>query len=270
MRLNVSGARDPSMLMARTREYDALAPILEQASVPRDATLVVHSAIAGLSRNGFRAEAMIEALLGHLSGGTLVMPTMTWRTVTPDRPVWDELATPSHTGVLTEVFRTRYATARSIHPTHSVAACGPRTRHLLARHHLDDTPVSPNSPYGLMRDIPAYVLFLGVGLELCTAIHLPEEMIAPDIYLRPAAQAEIYECRDRLGVAHEVRTRRHWRLDRDFPQFAPILARSGRMQSGHLHGSRYAVVALCDLLDTVAAALRADPQGTLRTGTALA
>ena len=72
---------------------------------------------------------MIEALLGHLSGGTLVMPTMTWRTVTPDRPVWDELATPSHTGVLTEVFRTRYATARSIHPTHSVAACGPRTRH---------------------------------------------------------------------------------------------------------------------------------------------
>ena len=36
------------MLMARTREYDALAPILEQASVPRDATLVVHSAIAAV------------------------------------------------------------------------------------------------------------------------------------------------------------------------------------------------------------------------------
>ena len=32
--------------------------------MPRDGILVVHSAIAGLSRKGFRAEAMIEALLG--------------------------------------------------------------------------------------------------------------------------------------------------------------------------------------------------------------
>ena len=61
------------------------------------------------------------------------------------------------------------------------------------------TPVSANSPYGLMREDPAYVLLLGVGLESCTAIHLPEETIAPDIYLRPAEQTEIYECRDRDG-----------------------------------------------------------------------
>ena len=37
-------------------------------------------------------------------------------------PNWDELGTPSHTGALSEVFRTRYAEARSIHPTHSVGA----------------------------------------------------------------------------------------------------------------------------------------------------
>ena len=75
------------------------------------------------------------------------------------------MSTPSHTGVLTEIFRTRYATARSIHPTDSVAACGADAQRLVARHHLDDTPVSANSPYGLMRDDPAYVLLLGVGLE---------------------------------------------------------------------------------------------------------
>jgi aminoglycoside 3-N-acetyltransferase len=93
----------------------------DPAAVPRDGVLVVHSAIAPLSRQGFRAEAIIEALLDYLSAGSLFMPTMTWRTVTPAHPEWDELATPSHTGVLTEVFRTRYATARSTHPTHSVA-----------------------------------------------------------------------------------------------------------------------------------------------------
>jgi aminoglycoside 3-N-acetyltransferase len=250
------------MLTSRTREYDGLIPILERSRVPRDAVLVVHSAIARLNRDGFRAEAMIEAILGYLGDGTLIMPTMTWRTVTPERPVWDELTTPSHTGVLTEIFRTRYATARSIHPTHSAAAYGPQAQILLARHHLDDTPVSANSPYGLMREMPGYVLLLGVGLESCTAIHLAEETCAPDIYLRPAAES--YECRDRYGVVHQVRTRRHWRLDRDFPKFGPPLERKGLMHSGELLGCRYCVVAMHDLLDTVFAALRADPRGTLR------
>src|SRR6202040_3976596 len=135
-----------------SREAAAFLPILQRVGVPRDGALIVHSAIATLSRRGFRAEAIIEALLDYMREGNLFMPTMTWRTVTPEHPNWDELETPSHTGVLAEIFRTRYATARSIHPTHSVAGRGRAVETLLARHHVDDTPVSGNSPYGLMRD----------------------------------------------------------------------------------------------------------------------
>lgn len=250
--------------MSATHERDALVPILERMHVPQDGILVVHSAIASLSRRGFRAEVMIGALLDYMRGGTVVMPTMTWRTVTPQRPKWDELTTPSHTGVLTEVFRTKFATARSIHPTHSVAAYGPHARRLLARHHLDDTPVSANSPYGLMRGHEAYVLMLGVGLETCTAIHLPEEAIAPEIYVRPTEQGELYECRDRQGVTHHVRTRRHWRLDRDFQKFGPPLQKNASMYTGDVLGCPYAIVALRELLETVITTLNADPRGTLR------
>lgn len=250
------------MLMPRAREQAVLAPILERGRVPRDGILVVHSAIALLSRQGFRAEAMIETLLDYMRDGTVVMPTMTWRTVTPERPQWDEVETPSHTGVLTEIFRTRFASARSIHPTHSAAAYGPKSERFLSKHHIDDTPVSANSPYGLMRGEPAHVLMLGVGLETCTAIHLPEQMVAPEIYLRPAA--ELYQCRDRHGFIHQVRTRRHWRLDRDFPKFSPPLERQGVMISGHIGDCPFATVPLADLLDAVFAALEADPRGTLR------
>jgi aminoglycoside 3-N-acetyltransferase len=250
--------------ISSAREYAALVPILQGLKVPRDAVLVVHSAIAPLSRQGFRAEAMVEALMEYLHDGTIVMPTMTWRTVTPQNPVWDEATTPSHTGVLTEVFRTRYSNFRSIHPTHSVAGCGPHAQALLARHHIGDTPVSDNSPYGLMRDLPAYALFLGVGLETCTAIHLPEEKIAADIYLQPADQAETYECRDRHGKIHQVRTRRHRRLDRHFPKFGASLQRQRLMRCGELGGCPYAIVMLGDLLNTVTAALLSDPRGTLR------
>ena len=123
--------------------------VLERFSVPSDALLIVHSAIGTLSRQGFRAEDITETLLDHVRAGGLFMPTMTWRTVTVAQPNWDEVATPSHTGVLSEVFRTRYAVARSLHPTHSVAGWGDSAKRLLSRHHIDSTPVSINSPYGL-------------------------------------------------------------------------------------------------------------------------
>jgi aminoglycoside N3'-acetyltransferase len=115
-----------------------------------------------------------------------------------------------------------------------------------------------------MRDEAAFVLLLGIGLETCTAIHLPEETIAPEIYLRPAEAAELYQCRDARGILHQVRTRRHWRLDRDFPKFGPPLEKSGLMWSGTIATCQYSVVGLSDLLDAVSAALMADPRGTLR------
>ena len=252
------------MKIKKAKESAALLPILQRFGVPRDAVLLVHSAIARLSRHGFRAEAMIEVLLDHVADGNLIVPTMTWRTVTPDRPRWDELATPSQTGVLTEIFRSRYAIARSIHPTHSVAGWGNAAPLLLSRHHLDTTPVSGNSPYGLMRDYDAYVLMIGVGLENCTAIHHAEEVINADLYVRPPEEAEAYQCRDRRGIVHVVRTRRHPRLDRDFTQFARPLAEQGLLESGTIVDCPYTIVALRDLLRHVFSALIADPRATLR------
>jgi aminoglycoside 3-N-acetyltransferase len=247
-------------------ERRALEPILKRCGVARDGVLVVHSAIAPLSRRGFRAEGMIESFLDYMKVGTVVMPTMTWRTVTPQRPLWDEIETRSETGVLTEVFRTRYASRRSIHPTHSVAAHGPAADSLVARHHLDDSPVSENSPYGLTRAYQSYVMMIGVGLESCTAIHLAEEMIAPDVYLRPLNPTELYLCKDRQGEVHQVYARRHWRLDRDFPQFGPPLAAKDRLHTGDIEGCPYIVVGLRDLLESVTVALRVDKSGTLKEG----
>lgn len=252
------------MKIGQTREATALVPILQRFGVPRDALLVVHSAIGILSRHGFRAETMIEVLLEHLASGNLFMPTMTWRTVTIANPFWDEIATPSHTGVLTEIFRMRYAIARSLHPTHSVAGWGPAAPLLLSRHHVDTTPVSGNSPYGLMRDFDTYVLMIGVGLESCTAIHLPEETINVDLYVRPPEEVELYQCRDRHGVVHPVRTRRHPRLDRDFQKFSQPLVEQGLLETGNIEGCPYTIVALRDLLRHVFAALIENPRATLR------
>ncbi len=247
----------------KNREFDAFHPLLTRFGVTKDSALIVHSALGILSRRGFTAEAIIETLLEHVRDGNLFMPTMTWRTVTPSQPNWDEMETPSHTGVLTELFRTRYAVARSVHPTHSVAGWGHRAEILLSRHHVERTPVSANSPYGLLRDYDTYILMIGVGLESCTVIHLPEETISPDTYVLPPETSERYNCRDRHGVVREVWTRRHRRLDRDFPQFAQPLMAKGDLESGTLEGCPYTIVSLADLLREVFSALINNPRATL-------
>jgi aminoglycoside 3-N-acetyltransferase len=249
--------------MAPSREAAALRPILKRFGVPSDGVLIVHSAIATLSRGGYRAEAIIDALIEHMRDGNLFMPTMTWRTVTLENPDWDEVKTPSHTGVLSEIFRTQYASVRSIHPTHSVAGLGPAAALLTSRHHVDNTPVSGNSPYGLMRDYETYILMIGVALEACTAIHLPEETINVDLYVRPVESAGLYPCRDRHGTVHQVLARRHWRLDRDFNQFGPPLMAKGKLETGAIEGCPYTIVSQRDLLREVFAALIDNPRGTL-------
>jgi len=239
-----------------------LTKILQSFGVPRDGALIVHSAIATLSRQGVRAEAMIESVLDYMADGDVFMPTMTWRAVTPAQPKWDEMKTPSHTGVLSEIFRKNYSTVRSIHPTHSVAGRGPNAAMLLSRHHLDIRPVSANSPYGLLRDYETYILLLGVGLESCTAIHLPEETINPDLYLLPPETVELYHCRDRRGTEHEVRTLRHRRLDRNFPRFGPPLERHKLLAHGAIADCPYMLVSMRHLLREVFAALLKDPRAT--------
>jgi aminoglycoside 3-N-acetyltransferase len=246
-----------------TREDAAIAALLQEAQVPRDGVLFVHSAFRQLGAEGFAPEAVIEALLAYMSPGTLVMPAMSWRIVTPEHPDFDELATPSHVGILPELFRVKYASHRSLHPTHSVAARGQRAAALTSGHHLDDTPCSSNSPYGRARADDAHVLLLGTGFERCTAIHLGEELIASAVYLAPPEAAEIYRCRDRHGVAHAVRLRRHLKLNRDFPQFERPLLAKALMRRGALAGTPWLAVAQRDLLDEVCAALIRDPRAII-------
>lgn len=252
------------MIGAEARDRRAaVADLLREALVPRDGVLFVHCAFRTLAGDGFQVEGVIEALLDYMAPGTLVMPTMSWRVVTPQHPLFDELATPSHVGILAETFRTKYADYRSLHPTHSVAARGVRAAMLTADHHIDDTPCSLNSPYGKATREDTHVLLLGVGLERCTAIHHAEERVAPDLYLKPASEAEHYACRSRDGVVHDVRLRRHLKLNRDFPQFtAPLLAER-RLRNGSLARTPWIAVAQRDLLAEVTGALEKDPRAII-------
>lgn len=204
---------------------------LERLRIPGDGILMVHSAFKTMAREGHEAGAVLATLVDYMAPGTLLLPTMSWRYVKPEKPVFDELSTPSNTGVLTELFRTRYASTRSLHPTHSVAGRGDRAAELLGSHHIDETPCSPHSPFGLLATREGWVVMMGITMDCCTLIHHVEEVVAPDLYLKPPAQREAYTCRDRRGREVTVFLRRHLFLPRDYYQFQDMLAADGRLRT---------------------------------------
>lgn len=237
----------------------AVSRVLQRIGIPRDGILLVHSSFKTLGREGHQPLGVLHALMGYMAPGTILLPTMSWRYVKPASPVFDELSTPSNTGILTELFRTQFSTARSLHPTHSVAGRGKLAADLLGGHHLDETPCSARSPFGLLARYDGWVLMLGVSMDCCTLIHHVEEMIAPDLYLKPQAERETYTCRDRNGHAMTVHLRRHLFLPRDYWQFQDVLAARGELQTTRVDNTVCRSFRAADLVRIVTDTLTAHP-----------
>lgn len=245
------------------RRDSAVHHALERLGIPRSGVVMAHSAFRTLAREGHEAGATLATLADYMAPGTLLMPTMSWRYVKPEHPVFDELSTPSNTGILTELFRTGYASARSLHPTHSVAGRGALAAELLGSHHLDETPCSPRSPFGLLGTHQGWVLMLGITMDCCTLIHHVEEMVAPDLYLKPSAQREAYTCRDRRGHEVTVFLRRHLFLPRDYYQFQDRLAAEGLLRIGRIDNTICRAFRATDLVQLVTATLMRCPEAVI-------
>ena len=148
--------------------------------VRRGGALLVHSSLTSMGHVSGGAETVILGLLDALGPeGTLLMPALSYKTVGRANSVFDVLRTPSCVGAIAEYFRTRAGTMRSVHPTHSVCGVGAEVEAFLGDHHLDRTPVGPNSPLRRLRDRGGQILMLGCGLRPNTSMHGIEETVEP-------------------------------------------------------------------------------------------
>lgn len=148
--------------------------------VRRGGVLLVHSSLCSLGHVPGGAETMVRGLMDAVGDdGTLMMPALSYATVNAKQAVFDVQRTPSCVGVITERFRTRNGTTRSVHPTHSVCGVGPLAEAILGAHHLDRTPCGANSPFRAVRDRGGQILFLGCGLRPNTSMHGVEELVEP-------------------------------------------------------------------------------------------
>lgn len=232
---------------------------LERLGIEPEGVLMVHSAFKQLSKDGYDPTAILNGLVSYMEPGTLLMPTMSWRFVNKAHPVFEELHTPSNTGILTEIFRQKFAEARSCHPTHSVAGRGSSAPEILGSHHLDETPCSARSPFGLHAERNGWILLMGISIDCCTLIHAVEETVAPEVYLLPASQKEAYICRTRKGEEQRVLLRRHQFLPRNYFQFQDELAREGLLRVTRIDNTMFRAFKSADMVRVVTDRLRLSP-----------
>ena len=170
---------------------DRLVADLRELGVPSGATVMVHTSLRSLGWVVGGAQAVLAALRDAVGpDGTLVMPTQSWQlcdpaflaetppswwpTIREHLPFYDPPTSPSQAmGAVAELFRTLPGAVRSPHPHRSISAAGPQAVRITARHPLD-SPAGEESPLGVLVELDAWVLLLGVSAAKTTALHLAE------------------------------------------------------------------------------------------------
>ena len=154
---------------------------LQNLGIKETDTIVIHSSFKALRGNEkIEPDAVISAFKKIVKSGTLMLPALSYESVTPKNRIFDAVNTPCCTGILPEVMRNSSGVYRSVHPTHSIAVWGKDAKEIAGAHIKDFTPVGPNSPLHELRRRKGKIVMLGCGLEPNTSMHGVEEMVVTE------------------------------------------------------------------------------------------
>lgn len=221
--------------------------------------LLVHSSLSSLGYVPGGPRTVIDALRRAVGPtGTLVLPTHSWDEMESGGRVFDARRTRSCVGQLTEEFRHMAGVERSLHPTHSVAAVGPRAVDLTRDHERSPTPCGPGSPYAKILEANGQILFLGVTLDSNTAYHTIEAMAGLSYLLKP--QPDEFVIVDRQGTSRKLSLWRHEAgIARRFEEWEKLFIERGLAREGSVGPARSLLVDGRPFLDTMMDLVRKDP-----------
>jgi aminoglycoside 3-N-acetyltransferase len=149
--------------------------------------VMVHSALSkvGYVRGG--AEAVIDAMLAVIGpSGTLLAPSFNHS----QAQVYNAMTTPTTNGAIPDALWRRPQAVRSDHPSHAVAAIGPRAEDY-CRGHIEAGIWSADSPIGRLIRGGGYILSIGVTHGNTTAYHVGEMSL-------PCPCLDAFASRDRV------------------------------------------------------------------------
>ena len=222
-------------------------------------SVIVHSSLSSMGWVHGGADTVIDAFLEVLGDeGTLMVPTFTALNDLPE--VFDPATVPSGMGRITETLRLRPGAVRSLDPWHSVAAIGGSAR-LYTADHLHTTTMGLDSPLDLLATHHGKVALLGVGHSRNSMVHLGE-LRAPAAYLHVPYNAVYARKRAVLTPGGRVVVKRPDEMpgcSENFTVLEPLFRERGLLTEGPIGEARVQVMGAMDIVDTVAEAVRDQP-----------
>lgn len=148
--------------------------------------VLVHSSLIHIGNIKGKHKPIVKALQEHVldKGNTVLAIAIPIKGSTEeylqsiDR--FDKNA-PIGMGVISTYYAKQEGTCRSLNPTHSVIAYGPRAEEYTKEHHLDKTPFTEKSPYYKLLEHNGGIVMIGAGIKHLTIMHIVEDMLG-DIY----------------------------------------------------------------------------------------
>ena len=146
---------------------------LNALGLERGMDVMVHSSLSKVGHVIGGANAVVNALLAVIGKkGTLMMPSFNHGAAL----VFNSTTTPTTNGAIPDAMWRRPDAVRSLHPTHAVAAIGPKAE-AFCRDHLGIGIWEQDSPIGRLIHGGGYILSLGVTHDATTAYHVAENSV---------------------------------------------------------------------------------------------
>ena len=138
-------------------------------------TVLIHISLKAVGETENGADGIIDAFCEYLSDGLFLVPTHTWDNVNAKNPVYDVRTAVPCIGTLPKIAAKRPDGVRSLHPTHSIWACGKGAAEYVKCEACAPTPATPGGAWHRLAEVGAKILLIGVGNEKNTFIHSIEE-----------------------------------------------------------------------------------------------
>ena len=233
---------------------------LQRLGLEAGTDVLVHSSLSSLGYVEGGADAVIEALIEAVGPqGTLLAPTLTGSEAlnVNNPPCYDPGETPCWTGRIPETLCQRPNAVRSLHPTHSVAAIGPRARALTKDHEFSITPCGPDSPYGRLAQAGGSILLLGVTHSVNTAFHHVEESVGVPYHMQRGLVAARVKTGDRVRTIHLML--HHYGPQRCFERMEPVFQERGIQRDGQIGRAQARLIDARRMVEITRQALLQDP-----------
>lgn len=148
--------------------------------------VMVHSSLVHIGNIKGKHKPIVKALQEHVlsKGNTVLAIAIPVKGSTEEYlqtiSRFDKDA-PIAMGVISTYFAKQEGAFRSLNPTHSIVALGPRAEEYTIEHHLDKTPFTEKSPYYKLLEHSGGVLMIGAAIKHLTLCHIVEDMLG-DLY----------------------------------------------------------------------------------------